>query len=126
MTGLCLSAAGLTKFIPVLAFTLAWTHSVEKVAWQEDWVVEDTTIRLVAARVKGSGAGMEPGPRAHRVGAFWEWHPEGPRLPRLLLGNSGAAGSWHLCVAEHCKTAREWLGTTQVLDGATLASCVQD
>ncbi|MFX6230366.1 DUF1850 domain-containing protein, partial [Acinetobacter baumannii] len=27
------------KSLAVAAFTLSWTHSVEKVEWQEDWRV---------------------------------------------------------------------------------------
>ena len=33
---LCLASAGVVKMLSVAAFTLMWTHSVEKVDWQED------------------------------------------------------------------------------------------
>src|SRR5205823_3073494 len=36
---LCLVSAGVTKTLAVAAFTLAWTHSIEKIEWQEDWRV---------------------------------------------------------------------------------------
>jgi hypothetical protein len=35
--GVCLASAGVVKVLQVTAFTLVWTHSVEKVDWQEDW-----------------------------------------------------------------------------------------
>jgi hypothetical protein len=35
-------------------------HSVEKVEWQEDWRIIISKLKIVDARVKGSGAGMEP------------------------------------------------------------------
>jgi hypothetical protein len=48
------------KTLALAAFTLVWTHSIEKVDWQEDWHVTPDGLELVQARVKGSGAGMEP------------------------------------------------------------------
>jgi len=33
---LCLASAGVVKTLAVAAFTLAWTHSIEKTEWQED------------------------------------------------------------------------------------------
>ncbi|HCN88979.1 MAG TPA: DUF1850 domain-containing protein, partial [Oxalobacteraceae bacterium] len=37
MTGLCLAAAGLAITLPLQAFTLGWTHSIEKIRWEEDY-----------------------------------------------------------------------------------------
>jgi hypothetical protein len=34
---LCLTSAGVVKTLSLAAFTLGWTHSVEKIDWQEDW-----------------------------------------------------------------------------------------
>src|SRR3979409_864590 len=61
---LCLASAGIVKTLAVAAFTLAWTHSIEKVEWQEDWRVTPQGLELAQARVKGSGAGLEPPGRA--------------------------------------------------------------
>ena len=36
---LCILAAGKVTVLAVSAFTLSWTHSVEKVRWEEDWLV---------------------------------------------------------------------------------------
>ncbi|TIX68318.1 MAG: DUF1850 domain-containing protein, partial [Mesorhizobium sp.] len=57
---LCILAAGKTVTLTVAAFTLAWTHSVEKTRWQEDWKVMPSGLQIAEARIKGSGAGMEP------------------------------------------------------------------
>ena len=57
---LCLASAGIVKVLSIAAFTLAWTHSIEKSAWQEDWLVTPAGLTLQRARVKGTGAGMEP------------------------------------------------------------------
>jgi hypothetical protein len=36
---LCLASAGVVKTLSLVAFTLVWTHSIEKTEWQEDWRV---------------------------------------------------------------------------------------
>jgi hypothetical protein len=73
---LCLASAGVVKTLSIAAFTLAWTHSIEKVDWQEDWRVTPQGLELVQARVKGSGAGMEPPPEARLVDGWFQWQPE--------------------------------------------------
>jgi hypothetical protein len=101
---LCLASAGVVKTLALAAFTLAWTHSVEKVDWQEDWRVTPDGLVLVQARVKGSGAGMEPSPEARLVGGWFQWRPKRHPIPELALGNSGAAGEWRLCSDGRCRT----------------------
>jgi len=56
----CVAAGGLVVALATNAFTLAWTHSIEKIRWEEDYRVENGRLRLVEARIAGSGAGMEP------------------------------------------------------------------
>ena len=90
---LCLASAGIVKTLGIAAFTLAWTHSIEKVDWQEDWRVTPQGLELVQARVKGSGAGMEPPPDARLVDGWFQWQPQRAAMPEVVLGNSGAAGS---------------------------------
>ncbi|GAB1717205.1 MAG: hypothetical protein NTAFB05_22470 [Nitrobacter sp.] len=89
---LCLISAGVTKTLALAAFTPAWTHSIEKTGWQEDWRVTPRGLELVEARVKGSGAGMEPPPEARLRDGWFEWRPQRAPMPQLLLGNSGVAG----------------------------------
>ena len=89
---LCLLSAGALKTVALAAFTLAWTHSVEKTDWQEDWRITAGGLELVQARVKGSGAGMEPPPEARLVDGWFQWQPKRAAVPQLVLGNSGAAG----------------------------------
>ena len=57
---LCILAGAKTVALAVSAFSLSWTHSVEKITWQENWQVTPAGLELIEARVKGSGAGMEP------------------------------------------------------------------
>src|SRR5437660_4783369 len=93
---LCLASAGAVKALSIAAFTLVWTHSIEKVDWQEDWRVTREGLVLTEARVKGSGAGMEPPPEARLVGGWFQWQPKRAVMPEVVLGNSGAAGEGRL------------------------------
>jgi len=120
---LCLASAGAVKTLAVAAFTLAWTHSVEKVEWQEDWRVTPAGLQLVQARVKGSGAGMEPPPEARLVDGWFQWQPGRAPMPQLFLGNSGAAGEWRLCSDGHCRTLSEILGHPVGANVTTMTPC---
>ena len=104
---LCLASAGIVKTLSIAAFTLAWTHSIEKVEWHEDWRLIPQGLELVQARVKGSGAGMEPPGDARLVDGWFQWRPERAPMPELVLGNSGAAGEWRLCSDGSCRTLSE-------------------
>ncbi len=85
-------------------FTLEWTHSVEKVDWREEWTVNNEGLRLLKAAVKGSGAGMEPGPNAALEDGWWVWRPNRPPIPELVLAASGATPSaWRLCDGDDCR-----------------------
>ncbi|MFN3938303.1 MAG: DUF1850 domain-containing protein [Gemmobacter sp.] len=85
------------------AFTLEWTHSVEHGAWQEDWTLRDGALVLTAARVKGSGAGMEPGTEARLRDGWLEWHPSLPAQRQIVLAASGATGGgWRICATGEC------------------------
>jgi hypothetical protein len=107
---LCFASAGVLKAVQVAAFTLVWTHSVEKVDWQEDWRIESGRLQLIEARVKGAGAGMEPPPEARLVDGWWRWAPNLAPLPEVVLGNSGLAGEWRFCVDGTCRTLSRILG----------------
>ena len=85
------------------AFTLVWTHSIEKIDWQADWRARPAGLELVQARVKGSGAGMEPPSKARLVNGWFQWQPKRPPMHEVVLGNSGAAGEWRLCHDGACQ-----------------------
>ena len=73
---ICLLAGSAIAPLMAGAITLAWTHSVEKIVWEEDWRSTPAGLELVEARVRGSGAGMEPPPEARLVNGVWSWKPE--------------------------------------------------
>jgi hypothetical protein len=101
---LCVYGGAAVLRLAAASFTLSWTHSVERVRWEEDWRVTPAGLELVEARVAGSGAGMEPSPEAHLAGGWWVWRPDRPPLPRLDLAASGATGGgWTLCAAGACR-----------------------
>jgi hypothetical protein len=103
MSALCILAAGKTIVLAATAFTLSWTHSVEKTRWEEDWRITPAGLEIVEARVKGSGAGMEPPPDAVFKDGWWVYAPKIPARPEIVLAASGATGSgWSLCAAGKC------------------------
>lgn len=102
---ICIAAAGKIVSLAASLVTLSWTHSVERVPWEEDWRLENGRLALVEARVKGSGAGMEPPSDARLIGGWWHYHPELPPLPRIVLAASATTGSgWRICGDGRCQT----------------------
>jgi hypothetical protein len=102
---LCILAGASVARLAVAAFTLAWTHSVEKTEWREDWRVTPAGLELTEARVKGSGAGIDPPEGAVLDDGWWVYAPKVAPLPRLVLAASGATVSgWSLCAGKDCLT----------------------
>jgi hypothetical protein len=99
---ICFIAGGIAKALQVTAFTLAWTHSVQKTEWQEDWQVSAAGLALVEARIKSSGAGVDPPPDARLVDGWWRWQPAPVSRSEVVLAHSGAAGDWRICVEGAC------------------------
>ena len=113
---LCIAMAGKVVAISATAFSLSWTHSVEKVEWREDWSVSPAGLELRLARVKGSGAGMEPGDNAVLIDGWWQWQPVLPPIPELRLAASGATGAgWRLCHSGGCLTLGAIAGDDSVI-----------
>lgn len=99
----CLLAGALLIPLHGAGFTLEWTHSVEKTIWREEWRIDGDQLRLTGAAVKGSGAGMDPGPGAHLQDGWWVWQPDLPAQGELLLAASGATGGgWRICDGDQC------------------------
>jgi len=104
MTGLCLAVAGvITATLPVTDFTLAWTHSVEKTRWEEDYRVAGRVLVPVAARVQGSGAGMEPPAGATLHDGAWHYQPASEPLASLLVTVSPYTSGYELCWDGWCR-----------------------
>lgn len=99
----CVAAAGVALHLAVTGFTLSWVHSVEKIPWQESWEAGPDGLRPVEARVKGSGAGMDPPEDAVLRDGWYVFRPHVPPLRELVLAASGETVSgWTLCAAGTC------------------------
>jgi hypothetical protein len=142
VVGICMNLAlapanhggGASVFIPTERFTLAWTHSIEKQRWEEDYAVltlpargaqgsgagadsaaagassgaqaparggaaDSGSLRLLplAARIRGSGAGMEPPEGAQLRAGWYHYRPATPPLAELLLARSRFAADYDWC-----------------------------
>lgn len=97
MSSLCLAAGAMAVSLSWQAFTLIWTHSVEKIEWQEDYSIDGKYLQLTAARVKGTGAGMEIPPRSIFAGGMYHYWPGVPALDKLLLGRSKQVKDYTIC-----------------------------
>ncbi|CAL94533.1 DUF1850 domain-containing protein [Azoarcus olearius] len=102
----CLATAAATAVVAVHSFTLAWTHSIEKQRWEEDWAVRGegavAALVLERVRVRGHGAGMEPPAGAHLRDGVWEWQP-GTTHAVLRLTRSGFTADYSWCPDRgHC------------------------
>ncbi len=100
---ICLLAGSVITPLMAGAITLAWTHSVEKTTWEEDWRSTPAGLELVEARVRGSGAGMEPPPEAKFVNGVWSWKPDLPPQVQVIMRRSGATADWQICMAGGCR-----------------------
>ncbi len=60
-------------------------------------------LKPVEARVKGSGAGMEPPDGARLEKGWWVFRPSVPAQQSLALAASGATGAgWEICGGGTC------------------------
>ena len=121
---LCLLAAGAPPVeLPTDTVTLAWTHTIEKIGWRELWTVEAGELRLLEARVQGSGAGMEPGSGAVLRENWWVWRPERQRVPGLTLARAPGIADYQLCWGGDCHRLGDLLGPAADAGTAELRPC---
>jgi hypothetical protein len=124
LLGICLALAASAQaglpaapvFVPGEQVTLAWTHSIEKVRWEEDYVVamapgaSPTPVLLaVKARVRGSAAGMEPPDDAVLKNGWYEYTPSISTTRELRLTRSEFTADYELCHASSCQPMSRWL-----------------
>ena len=116
--GICLSWAALSGpavWVPGEHFTLAWTHSIEKVRWEEDYSVQwrgqpaSPVLIATEARIRGSGAGMEPPSEAVLQGGLWRYAPSVREPEALPLTRSVYTADFERCDAQGCRPLSDWL-----------------
>lgn len=96
------------QFVPVTHFTLAWVHTIEKVRWEEDYVVQmgpsGPILFAPRARVKGSAAGMEPPTDAKLKQGWYVYTPQQPYPQQLVLTRSEFSPDYQWCDQDGCRT----------------------
>lgn len=110
MFALCLKT-GLMSVILGSEITLSWQHSVEKIVWQEDYKVDQQSIVLIEARVRGTGAGMEIPEGAVYVNdktskqfGAWQYQPKNHRFESINLTHSTYTSPYQICQQHVCQT----------------------
>jgi hypothetical protein len=109
MLGLCLARSAATLAIAASQFTLSWTHSIEKVRWEEQWRVTPAGLVVELALIHGSGAGMEPPDGAVLAGGVWRYRPKLPPQPTVTLAASSFTADHTLCVGDDCRALQRWI-----------------
>jgi hypothetical protein len=120
-SALCIVVGTVLHTLPATRFTLRWQHTVEKVVWEEDYLVAGRWLYLAAARIRGSGAGMEPPADAVRVGDAWHYRPADRWHRAIRLARSSFGADYELCVGGVCRGLSDWAPGTPA--PTTLASC---
>ncbi|MFA4968091.1 MAG: DUF1850 domain-containing protein [Sulfuritalea sp.] len=106
---LCLAAGAVSAVLAVEGFTLSWMHSIEKIRWEEDWRIEGKTLVLKEARIRGSGAGMEPPAGSVLRNGVWHYRPTVPPQKVVRLTHSPYTAGYELCVTDHCRPLADHL-----------------
>lgn len=96
-------AGGLLEVLATDQVTLTWRHSVEGSRWEEDYLATGDGLELVSARIRGTGAGMEPPASALFVDGWWRYRPDLPPLEHVELANSEYVAGYSLCRASDCR-----------------------
>jgi hypothetical protein len=123
MSVLCIAAASATLSLSLQTFTLAWTHSIEKIRWEEDYRIDGNRLQLVEARIRGHGAGMEPPDGAVLKNGVWHYRPALPPLAELRLARSDYVADYQLCRDGACHPFTEIAGTPDMAPIVVLRAC---
>jgi hypothetical protein len=121
---LCIIAGGAVLALAVQGFTLAWTHSIEKIRWEEDYRIEGQMLRLTEARIRGSGAGMDPPEGARLIHGVWHYRPALGPLPALRLAQSPYVAGYELCIDARCQPLSRRM--PQAADGVVVIRACPD
>ena len=95
---LCILSGAKLTTVAISLFTLSWTHSVEKIEWQENWRINNSNLEIVEARIKGSGAGMDPPENAVLKNGWYVYKPQIGQIKELNLSTSNTdLVNWKIC-----------------------------
>ena len=107
--GLCIAlmTSATTVVLPTDRITLSWNHTVERVPWEEDYAIKNAALVILEARVKRSGAGMEPPSGSIWREGWWHYTPSLGRLPEVILANSAFADGYSICWNFKCRAMND-------------------
>ncbi|WP_333803649.1 DUF1850 domain-containing protein [Sulfurospirillum sp.] len=123
MMALCMSAGAMSATLFVHSFTLSWMHSVEKIRWEEQWQIENQSLHVISASVRGSGAGMEPPPDAVLREGAWHYTPSIAPLRELRLAHSPFTKEYELCFDGMCYPLSDLFPTLPEIDTIVFEAC---
>ena len=106
---LCLAAGAAGAVLAVNGFTLAWMHSIEKIRWEEDWRIVGRELVITEARIRGTGAGMEPPDGAVLRRGWYEYVPAHQPQGPLRLTRSPYTADYDWCARGRCRPLGAWL-----------------
>lgn len=107
---LCVAATGVISVsLAIQGFTLGWTHSIEKIRWEEDWQLRQGELVLSEARIRGTGAGMEPPTEAQLINGVWHYKPALEPLGLLRLTQSPHTAGYEICYEGNCQLLADLL-----------------
>lgn len=98
--------------LPSGSATLAWTHSIEKQRWEEDYRIVNTVmgprLQMTEARIRGSAAGMEPPEGAILRQGWYVYTPASSPNTHLRLLANAYTDPYELCAGGECKPLEAW------------------
>lgn len=100
---ICLAAGLLSATLATNSFTLTWIHSIEKIRWEEDWHLDSGALVIDEARIRGTGAGMEPPENAVLKDGVWHYRPAQIRHEKLRLTHSSYVRGYEFCSVGQCQ-----------------------
>ncbi len=106
---LCLAAGAVAASLAIDSFTLSWIHSIEKIRWEEDWRIEGRALVITEARIRGSGAGMEPPEGSVLRNGIWHYRPAVPPQKVVRLSHSPYTSGYELCIEGRCRPLADHL-----------------
>ena len=109
LAALCLVAGSVQVQLPVTQFTLRWQHSIEKTAWAEDYEVVGPWLHLSQARIRGSGAGMDPPEGSSLVDGVWRYLVADLWRREIVLARSDFVPDYELCMDGVCRRMTHWV-----------------
>ncbi len=124
---LCVAVGHYAVAVYAPRFTLSWKHSMEYVEWRETWKVRTKTMQVVEARIKGTGAGMEPPRHAVLKDGWFIYTPKSPPQEQLVLPDSGFTRPMRLCLPKDvCRSIRTFLPREAPKDELVVLSVAVD